>query len=60
MIVINYVKKNDLVDVDNKNFVRLDFILCDCILEKNEQYIVMKFLWDSFLIRCLEKLQFVY
>ncbi|XP_039083482.1 eukaryotic translation initiation factor 2D [Hyaena hyaena] len=59
-IVINYVKKNDLVDADNKNLVKLDPILCDCILEKNEQHTVMKLPWDSLLTRCLEKLQPVY
>ncbi|XP_042831829.1 eukaryotic translation initiation factor 2D isoform X1 [Panthera tigris] len=60
MIIINYVKRNDLVDADNKNLVKLDPILCDCILEKNEQHTVMKLPWDSLLTRCLEKLQPVY
>ncbi|XP_055089615.1 eukaryotic translation initiation factor 2D isoform X3 [Symphalangus syndactylus] len=59
-IVINYAKKNDLVDADNKNLVKLDPILCDCILEKNEQHTVMKLPWDSLLTRCLEKLQPAY
>ncbi|XP_004685627.1 PREDICTED: eukaryotic translation initiation factor 2D isoform X1 [Condylura cristata] len=59
-IVIDYAKKNDLVDADNKNLVKLDPILCDCILEKNEQHTVMKLPWDSLLTRCLEKLQPAY
>ncbi|XP_017736396.1 PREDICTED: eukaryotic translation initiation factor 2D isoform X4 [Rhinopithecus bieti] len=59
-IIINYAKKNDLVDADNKNLVKLDPILCDCILEKNEQHTVMKLPWDSLLTRCLEKLQPAY
>nr|XP_031294547.1 eukaryotic translation initiation factor 2D isoform X1 [Camelus dromedarius] len=59
-IVINYAKKNDLVDADNKNLVKLDPILCDCILEKNEQHAVVKLPWDSLLSRCLEKLQPAY
>uniref|UniRef100_A0A2K6S9Q8 Eukaryotic translation initiation factor 2D n=1 Tax=Saimiri boliviensis boliviensis TaxID=39432 RepID=A0A2K6S9Q8_SAIBB len=59
-IIINYAKKNDLVDADNKNLVKLDPILCDCILEKNEQHTVMKLPWDSLLARCLEKLQPAY
>uniref|UniRef100_A0A2K5LGF7 Eukaryotic translation initiation factor 2D n=1 Tax=Cercocebus atys TaxID=9531 RepID=A0A2K5LGF7_CERAT len=59
-IIINYAKKNDLVDADNKNLVKLDPILCDCILEKNEQHTVMKLTWDSLLTRCLEKLQPAY
>ncbi|CAK6439711.1 unnamed protein product [Pipistrellus nathusii] len=60
MIIINYAKKNDLVDADNKNLVHLDPILCDCILEKNEQHTVMKLPWDNLLTRCLEKLQPAY
>uniref|UniRef100_A0A4X1USB2 Eukaryotic translation initiation factor 2D n=1 Tax=Sus scrofa TaxID=9823 RepID=A0A4X1USB2_PIG len=59
-IVISYAKKHDLVDADNKNLVKLDPILCDCILEKNEQHTVMKLPWDSLLSRCLEKLQPAY
>ncbi|XP_006834127.1 PREDICTED: eukaryotic translation initiation factor 2D isoform X2 [Chrysochloris asiatica] len=59
-VIINYAKKNDLVDADNKNFVKLDPILCDCILEKNEQHAVLKLPWDSLLTRCLEKLQPAY
>ncbi|XP_005005920.1 eukaryotic translation initiation factor 2D isoform X3 [Cavia porcellus] len=58
--VINYAKKNDLVDANNKNLVKLDPILCDCILEKNEQQTVSKLPWDSLLSRCLEKLQPAY
>ncbi|KAF3823148.1 hypothetical protein GH733_010584 [Mirounga leonina] len=50
-IIINYAKKNDLVDADNKNLVKLDPILCDCILEKNEQHTVLKLPWDSLLTR---------
>ncbi|ELK03296.1 eukaryotic translation initiation factor 2D isoform X1 [Pteropus alecto] len=59
-IIINYAKKNDLVDADNKNLVKLDPILCDCILEKSEQHTDMKLPWDSLLTRCLEKLQPAY
>ncbi|XP_054546074.1 eukaryotic translation initiation factor 2D isoform X3 [Talpa occidentalis] len=59
-IVIDYAKKNDLVDADNKNLVKLDPILCDCILEKDEQHTVVKLPWDSLLTRCLEKLQPAY
>ncbi|XP_070122685.1 eukaryotic translation initiation factor 2D isoform X2 [Equus przewalskii] len=59
-IIISYAKKNDLVDADNKNLVKLDPILCDCILEKDEQHTVMKLPWDSLLTRCLEKLQPAY
>lgn len=33
------------------SLVKLDPILCDCILEKNEQHTVMKLPWDSLLTR---------
>ncbi|KAM5238607.1 eukaryotic translation initiation factor 2D isoform 2-T2 [Ctenodactylus gundi] len=60
MIVIDYAKKNDLVDASNKNLVKLDPILCDCILEKNEQHTVVKLPWDSVLSRCFERMQPAY
>ncbi|XP_066117606.1 eukaryotic translation initiation factor 2D isoform X1 [Saccopteryx bilineata] len=59
-VIINYAKKNDLVDADNKNLVKLDPILSDCILEKSEQHTVTKLPWDSLLTRCLGKLQPAY
>ncbi|XP_026930720.2 eukaryotic translation initiation factor 2D isoform X5 [Acinonyx jubatus] len=58
-IIINYVKRNDLVDADNKNLVKLDPILCDCILEKNEQHTVMKLPWDSLLTRSKLKIMYI-
>lgn len=48
------------MDADNKNLVNLDPILCDCILEKDEQHTVRKLPWDSLLSRCLERLQPAY
>lgn len=33
------------------SLVKLDPILCDCILEKGEQHTVMKLPWDSLLNR---------
>ncbi|XP_006887995.1 PREDICTED: eukaryotic translation initiation factor 2D isoform X2 [Elephantulus edwardii] len=59
-VIISYAKKNDLVDADNKNLVKLDPVLCDCILEKNEQHVVLKLPWDNLLTRCLGKLQPAY
>ncbi|XP_055974925.1 eukaryotic translation initiation factor 2D [Sorex fumeus] len=59
-VIIDYAKKNDLVDADNKNLVKLDPILCDCLLEKSEQHQVMKLPWDGLLTRCFEKLQPAY
>ncbi|EDM09833.1 rCG46083, isoform CRA_b [Rattus norvegicus] len=59
-IITDYAKRNNLVDADNRNLVKLDPILCDCILEKNEQHLVMKLPWDSLLTRCLKNLQPAY
>ncbi|XP_031237555.1 eukaryotic translation initiation factor 2D isoform X2 [Mastomys coucha] len=59
-IVTEYAKRNSLVDADNRNLVKLDPILCDCILEKNEQHLVTKLPWDCLLTRCLKNLQPAY
>ncbi|CAO2623262.1 Eukaryotic translation initiation factor 2D [Lemmus lemmus] len=59
-IIIDYAKRNNLVDADNKNLVKLDPILCDCLLEKNEQHVVMKLPWDCLLTRCLQNMQPAY
>lgn len=59
-IVTNYAKRNNLVDAVNRNLVKLDPILCDCILEKNEQHVVMALPWDCLLNRCFKNLQPAY
>ncbi|KFO78368.1 Eukaryotic translation initiation factor 2D, partial [Cuculus canorus] len=56
-IVINYVKANELVDETNKNFVKVNAILCDCLLDKLEQDEISKLKWDDLLSRCLEQMQ---
>ncbi|XP_014436185.1 eukaryotic translation initiation factor 2D [Pelodiscus sinensis] len=56
-IIISYVKTNELVDEANKNFVKINPILCDCLLDKSEQDEILKLKWDDLLSRCLEKLQ---
>ncbi|XP_010218852.1 PREDICTED: eukaryotic translation initiation factor 2D [Tinamus guttatus] len=56
-IVINYVKANELVDETNKNFVKVNAILCDCLLDKSEQDEITNLKWDDLLSRCLERLQ---
>ncbi|NXM26124.1 EIF2D factor, partial [Oxyruncus cristatus] len=56
-IIINYVKANELVDEANKNFVKVDAVLCDCLLEKSEQDEISHLKWDDLLSRCLERLQ---
>ncbi|NXK34330.1 EIF2D factor, partial [Piprites chloris] len=56
-IIINYVKTNELVDESNKNFVKVNAILCDCLLDKSEQDEISHLQWDDLLSRCLERLQ---
>ncbi|XP_032648427.1 eukaryotic translation initiation factor 2D [Chelonoidis abingdonii] len=56
-IIISYVKTNELVDETNKNFVKVNPILCDCLLDKWEQDKISKLKWDDLLSRCLEQLQ---
>uniref|UniRef100_A0A7M4FW56 Eukaryotic translation initiation factor 2D n=1 Tax=Crocodylus porosus TaxID=8502 RepID=A0A7M4FW56_CROPO len=56
-IVIDYVKTNELVDETNKNFVKINPILCDCLLDKAEQDSISKLKWDDLLNRCLAQLQ---
>ncbi|NXA39553.1 EIF2D factor, partial [Eudromia elegans] len=56
-IVINYVKANELVDETNKNLVKVNAILCDCLLDKSEQDEITNLKWDDLLSRCLERLQ---
>lgn len=56
-IVISYVKNNELVDEVNRNLVRVDPILCDCLLERSEYQEVAKLKWDDLITRCLERMQ---
>ncbi|NXS31131.1 EIF2D factor, partial [Pomatostomus ruficeps] len=56
-IIINYVKSNELVDETNKNLVKVDAVLCDCLLDKSEQDELSHLKWDELLSRCLERLQ---
>ncbi|KAJ7331729.1 hypothetical protein JRQ81_013909 [Phrynocephalus forsythii] len=55
--IINYVKTNELVDETNKNFVKVNPILCDCLLNKSEQNEVLRLKWDDLFSRCLDQLQ---
>ncbi|XP_068930826.1 eukaryotic translation initiation factor 2D isoform X3 [Petaurus breviceps papuanus] len=59
-IIIDYAKKNNLVDADNKNLVKMDPILCDCILEKAEQHTILRLPWDKLIERCLQRLKPAY
>lgn len=55
--VISYVKTNELVDETNKNFVKINPVLCDCLLNKLEYNEISKLKWDDLLSRCLDQLQ---
>ncbi|XP_034733374.1 eukaryotic translation initiation factor 2D [Etheostoma cragini] len=59
-IVTEYVKTNDLVDVNNKNYVTLNPTLCDCLLEKSEYHEVESLKWDDLFSRTLERMQECY
>uniref|UniRef100_A0AAY4CYA9 Eukaryotic translation initiation factor 2D n=1 Tax=Denticeps clupeoides TaxID=299321 RepID=A0AAY4CYA9_9TELE len=56
-IITEYVKNNDLVDEHNKNFICVNPILCDCLLEKSEYQEVEKLKWDDLFSRTLCKMQ---
>ncbi|NXX81341.1 EIF2D factor, partial [Urocolius indicus] len=56
-VIINYVKTNELVDETNKNFVKVNAVLCDCLLEKSEQDEISHLKWDDLFSRCLDRLQ---
>lgn len=56
-IVTDYVKKNELVAENNKNYVRINPTLCDCLLEKSEYHEVEFLKWDDLFIRALSRMQ---
>ncbi|XP_056665133.1 eukaryotic translation initiation factor 2D-like [Monodelphis domestica] len=60
VILMEYAKKNNLIDVDDKDLIMLNPTLSDCILEKEEQHIVVKLPKNKLLAKCLEKLQPAY
>ncbi|XP_029011211.1 eukaryotic translation initiation factor 2D isoform X1 [Betta splendens] len=59
-IITEYVKKNELVDENNKNYVRITPTLCDCLLEKAEYQQVETLKWDDLFGRTLERMQQCY
>ncbi|XP_017264859.1 eukaryotic translation initiation factor 2D [Kryptolebias marmoratus] len=59
-IITEYVKKNELVDENNKNFVIINPSLCDCLLEKSEYQEVEALKWDDLFSRTLGKMQECY
>ncbi|KAJ8016133.1 hypothetical protein DPEC_G00004020 [Dallia pectoralis] len=56
-IITDYVKRNELVDETNKNYVIINPILCDCLLEKSEYQDVEALKWDDLFSRTLDKMQ---
>ncbi|KAM8965342.1 eukaryotic translation initiation factor 2D-like [Sarcophilus harrisii] len=56
----DYVQRNKLVDAECKDFVKLDSILCDCLLGKSEQFNLDRLPWDNLFARCLGRLQSAY
>ncbi|XP_030640529.1 eukaryotic translation initiation factor 2D isoform X1 [Chanos chanos] len=56
-IITDYVKKNELVDDTNKNYVNINPTLCDCLLEKSEYQEVEKLKWDDLFSRTLSRMQ---
>uniref|UniRef100_A0A7N6ABS0 Eukaryotic translation initiation factor 2D n=1 Tax=Anabas testudineus TaxID=64144 RepID=A0A7N6ABS0_ANATE len=59
-IVTEYVKKNELVDENNKNYVIINPTLCDCLLEKSEYQEVDSLKWDDLFSRTLGRMQECY
>lgn len=59
-IITDYVKKNELIAENNKNFVMINPTLCDCLLEKSEYQEVESVKWDDLFKRTLSKMQECY
>lgn len=59
-IITEYVKKNELVDENNKNYVTINPILCDCLLEKSEYQEMESLKWDDLFSRTLARMQECY
>ncbi|XP_071332657.1 eukaryotic translation initiation factor 2D [Trachinotus anak] len=59
-VVTEYVKKNELVDENNKNYVTINPTLCDCLLEKSEYQEVESLKWDDLFSRTLRRMQECY
>ncbi|KAM6924555.1 eukaryotic translation initiation factor 2D [Xenentodon cancila] len=59
-VITEYVKKNELVDKNNKNYVTINPALCDCLLEKSEYQEVESLKWDDLFSRTLARMQECY
>ncbi|XP_067269364.1 eukaryotic translation initiation factor 2D [Pseudorasbora parva] len=56
-VITDYVKKNELIHETNKNYVNINPILCDCLLEKSEYQEVETLKWDDLFSRTLIRMQ---
>uniref|UniRef100_A0A3Q3XFM1 Eukaryotic translation initiation factor 2D n=1 Tax=Mola mola TaxID=94237 RepID=A0A3Q3XFM1_MOLML len=59
-IVTEYVKKTELMNENNKNFVTINPTLCDCLLEKSEYQEIDYLKWDDLFSRTLGRMQECY
>lgn len=59
-IITDYVKKNELVAENNKNYIMINPTLCDCLLEKSEYQELECVKWDDLFSRTLSKMQECY
>ncbi|XP_023649324.2 eukaryotic translation initiation factor 2D isoform X2 [Paramormyrops kingsleyae] len=59
-VVTEYVKKNELVDEENKNYVNINPTLCDCLLDKFEYQEVGRLKWDDLFSRTMDRMQQCY
>ncbi|XP_048873255.1 eukaryotic translation initiation factor 2D isoform X3 [Brienomyrus brachyistius] len=59
-VVTEYVKKNELVDEQNKNYVNINPTLCDCLLDKSEYQEVERLKWDDLFSRTMDRMQQCY
>ncbi|KAM9786213.1 eukaryotic translation initiation factor 2D [Neosynchiropus ocellatus] len=59
-IVTEYVKRNELVEENNKNYVTINPTLCDCLLEKSEYQGIEALKWDDLFSRTLGRMQECY
>nr|XP_032825569.1 LOW QUALITY PROTEIN: eukaryotic translation initiation factor 2D [Petromyzon marinus] len=55
-VLTNYVRENDLAD-KQEGVVTVNPLLCDSLLDKQEQYTVSSIRWDDLMNRCLERMQ---
>ncbi|KAM9342222.1 eukaryotic translation initiation factor 2D [Pholidichthys leucotaenia] len=55
-IITEYVKSNELVNENNKNYVKINPTLCDCLLEKSEYQEIEFLKWDYLFSRILGRM----